>query len=542
MEKTPHPNRTSRGLVIGGVALGAALGAFAPAFADPPVAPRGAAVARQAPPRALGRAMTNDNGAPVAEIRESQTAGPNGPVLLQDWNLIQRLARFDRERIPERVVHARGAGAFGTFESIGDQSALTRAAFLSRPGIVTPVAVRFSTVIHGSGSPETLRDPRGFAVKFYTQEGNYDLVGNHLPVFFIRDSIRFPDMVHSLKPSPATNTQDVNRIFAFMSETPESTQMLTFLFSNYGTPATYREMHGFGVHAFVWVNAQGERAYVRYKWTSAQGQRNLTPAEAATTQGRDFQHATTDLYAAIGARRFPSWDLSVQVLLPDQLDDFDFNPLDPTRVWPEDRIPLRRIGRMTLNRVPTNFFVEVEQLAFSPGVLVPGIEPSEDQLLQGRLFSYADTQRYRLGANYLDIDVNRPLIAAVNYNQDGAFSRVRHADTNFFPNSGADETVRVDPSRPASSTAVSGNTVQLPNGRGSDFAQAGVLFRSFSDAEKTDLINTLGDALASTRNRTVRLRMLSHFFKADESYGARLAAKAGIPVEEVRRAAAALAN
>jgi catalase len=377
------------------------------------------------------RSLTNDNGAPVGDVRSSQTAGENGPVLLQDWNLVQRLARFDRERIPERVVHARGTGAFGTFETTNEQSALTRAKLFGKVGAKVPVAVRFSSVIHPSGSPESLRDPRGFAVKFYTSEGTYDLVGNNLPVFFIRDAIQFPDMVHSLKPSPATNKQDPNRVFAFMSDNPQSTHMLTQLYSDLGTPASYRTMDGNGVHAFVWVNDKGERTYVRYRWRSQQGVRNLSASEAAGAGAQDFQYMTTDLYSAIGRHDFPKWDLYVQAVAESAIGSFAFNPLDATKSWPESQVALQKVGTMTLDRLPTNYFEEVEQLAFSPGVMVPGIEPSEDRLLQGRLFSYADTQRYRLGANYLDIAVNRPRVPVANFAQDGSFSSKGLGDVNY---------------------------------------------------------------------------------------------------------------
>lgn len=487
-------------------------------------------------PRAV---MTNDNGAPVGDLSNAQTAGPDGPVLLQDWNLIQRLARFDRERIAERVVHARGTGAFGEFVSAGDFSRYTRARFLSGDGLRTPVAVRFSSVIHPSGSPETLRDPRGFAVKFYTQEGNYDLVGNNLPVFFIRDAIRFPDMVHALKPSPFTNRQDPNRVFAFMSQTPESTNMLTHLYSDLGTPATYREMNGSGVHAYVWVNAQGQRSYVRYSWRSLQGERNLTAAQAAETQGRDFQHMTTDLYDAIRGGRHPSWDLYIQRLSPEQAERLDFDPLDSTKSWPESIAGFERVGRMTLNRMPSNYFAEVEQLAFSPGVTVPGIEPSEDRLLQGRLFSYADTQRYRLGANYLDIAVNRPLSAVNNYNQDGNFAQRAPGDINFFPNGAAGQ-AQPDPQHRYSSRALRGATQQAVIRRTQNFRFAGERYRAFSAEERTHLIDNLVGDLSQVQSEAVRLRMAAHFYRADEAYGRRVAEGLHLSVERVRAEAAQL--
>ena len=280
--------------------------------------------------------LTRDNGAPVGDNQNSITAGANGSVLLQDVHLIQKLQRFARERIPERVVHARGTGAHGEFVATDDLSDLTIAAPFADQGKKTPVFVRFSTVIHGNHSPETLRDPRGFAVKFYSEQGNWDLVGNNLPVFFIRDAIKFPDMVHSLKPSPVDNMQDPNRVFDFMSHEPGSTQMLTFVYSDLGTPASYREMDGFGVHAYKLINDKGQVHYVKFNWKSQQRVKSLDADQVTKTQGMDFNHLTRDLYQNINAGNNPKWDLYVQVITPDQLDDFDFNPLDATKTWPEE--------------------------------------------------------------------------------------------------------------------------------------------------------------------------------------------------------------
>jgi catalase len=484
------------------------------------------------------RPLTNDNGAPVGDVRSSQTVGDNGPVLLQDWNLVQRLARFDRERVPERVVHARGTGAFGTFETTNDQSAMTRAKLFVK-GTRAPVAVRFSSVIHPSGSPESLRDPRGFAVKFYTSEGNYDLVGNNLPVFFIRDAIQFPDMVHSLKPSPATNRQDPNRVFAFMADNPQSTHMLTHLYSDLGTPSSYRTMDGNGVHAFVWVNGKGQRTYVRYHWKSVQGVKNLTASEAAATGGRDFQFMTTDLYDAIARRDFPKWDLYVQAIPESGLDGFAFNPLDATKLWPEAQIPMQKVGTMTLDRMPTNYFEEVEQLAFSPGVMVPGIEASEDRLLQGRLFSYADTQRYRLGANYLDIAANRPRVAVASYTQDGSFSAKGLGDVNY---SGVGSPFVATPSFKYSSRSVAGATQQAIIKKEGNFFQPGDMWRAMSSTEREHLVSNLAGDLGQVRSRDIKVTMCSYFYKADAAYGSAVARAVGIAESEVAKRAAALAE
>lgn len=486
-----------------------------------------------------GGSLTNDNGAPVANVRDSQTAGAHGPVLLQDWNLVQRLARFDRERIPERVVHARGTGAFGTFESTSDEHALTRASLFAKPGEKVPVAVRFSSVIHPSGSPESLRDPRGFAVKFYTKQGNYDLVGNNLPVFFIRDAIQFPDMVHSLKPSPATNKQDPNRVFAFMADNPQSTHMLTHLYSDYGTPVSYRFMDGNGVHAFVWVNEQGKRTYVRYRWKSLQGARNLTAPEAQAAGGRDFQFMTSDLYAAIGKRDFPKWDLYVQTMAEGDLDKKAYDPLDSTKIWPEGDAPLRKIGTMTLDRMPTNYFEEVEQLAFSPGVMPPGVEASEDRLLQGRIFSYADTQRYRLGSNYLDIAVNRPRVPVASYTQEGAFSAKGLGDTNF---SGIGSALVPNRGYGSSSRAVSGTTQQASVPKTQNFAQAGETYRGFNPGERERLVQNLAADLGQVKNKDVKVTMAAHFMRADAGYGRAVAKAIGLDEAEVAKKAAQLSD
>lgn len=473
--------------------------------------------------------MTTNQGAPVADNQNSKTAGRRGPALLEDYHLIEKIAHFDRERIPERVVHARGAGAHGSFVVESSMKAYTRAAFLQETGRETPVFVRFSTVIHGTGSPETARDPRGFAVKFYTEEGNYDLVGNHLPVFFIRDAIKFPDMVHSLKPSPETNIQEPGRYWDFMTLTPESTHMMTWLFSDHGTPANYREMDGFGVHAFKWVNAEGKVTYVKYKWESLQGVKTLDADGVVEVQGRDFNHATRDLYGHIAEGHFPKWRMLVQMMHPDEIDDLPFDPLDPTKIWPEDRFPYTPVGTMTLNRNPQNFFAEVEQAAFSPSALVPGIEPSEDKLLQGRLFSYPDTQRHRLGANYLQIPINCPYAPVRNHQRDGLMNVNQDpSPVNYEPNSytaGPKE----EPSYRESETSLVGYTTRSRIEKTDDFTQAGELYRSFTAAQKDNLLRNLVHDLNGVK-QDIQLRALCNFFRADPELGSRLAAGLGMDI------------
>lgn len=476
--------------------------------------------------------LTTNTGAPVANNQQSKTAGDRGPTLLEDYHLLEKLAHFDRERIPERVVHARGAGAYGVFKPEQSLARYTRAAFLQDPDVETRVFVRFSTVIQPSGSPETIRDPRGFAVKFYTSEGNYDLVGNNLPVFFINDAMKFPDMVHALKPAPHTNIATPNHYWDFFSHTPESTHMITWVFSDRGIPANYREMDGFGVHAFKWVNAEGDVSYVKYHWKSAQGVRSLTAAEAQKIGGENHSHATADLYDAIEQGNFPAWDLYVQILDPADMDAFSFDPLDPTKVWPEDVLPLVKVGRMTLNENPANYFAEVEQSAFSPSVLVPGIEPSEDKLLQGRLFSYPDTQRHRLGPNYLQIPVNCPYAARVQNHQRDGLMNVKQdpSPINYEPNSYSG-TPKEAPAYKESEAPLAGRAVRQAIEKTDDFTQAGAHYRSLTDAERDNLIANLVGDLRHT-DPQIQLRMICNFFRADAGYGMRVAQGLGVDVSE----------
>ncbi len=473
--------------------------------------------------------LKTNSGAPVGDNQNSQTAGSTGPVLLQDINLVEKLASFDRERIPERVVHPRGAGAFGEFVAAANFDEFTKAKLFSAKGKITALAVRFSLVINSSGSPETLRDPRGFATKFYTEEGNYDIVGNNLPVFFIRDAIKFPDMVHSLKPSPITNKQDPNRIFDFFSHIPEATNMLTYLYSDLGIPASYRNIDGSSVHAFKWVNAKGEVTYVKYTWKTLQGVKTFTAAEAAAIQGQDFQHATADLYDNIAKGNNPAWDLYVQMIKETELNNFDFSPLDATKIWPVNLIPLVKVGTMTLNKNPKNYFEDIEEIAFSPADLVPGIEPSEDRLLQGRLFSYFDAQRYRLGANFQKITVNAPKNSkAANYNQNGlADNAAVTSDVNYQPSVQAntltdDSTFKVAQTH-YSNVAISQRKIEKTN----DFAQAGDLYRSFNKENQDHLIANLVADLGQVKDKAVQMQMITFFYKADRNYGMRVATALG---------------
>ncbi|TVV76164.1 catalase [Sphingomonas solaris] len=481
---------------------------------------------------AVAPQFTRDNGAPVGENRNSKTAGGDlGPVLLEDNHLIEKLARFDRERVPERVVHARGTGAGGVFTATADISDITKAS-LFQSGKQTPVFVRFSTVIHPSGSPEGMRDPRGFATKFYTDQGNWDLVGNNLPIFFIRDAIQFPDMIHSLKPSPVTNKQDPNRFFDFFSATPEATNMLTHVYSNLGTPASYRTMDGNGVHAFKLVNAKGEPIFAKFRWISRQGVKNLNGAQVATAT---WNYLTDDLYGEIAKGNYPTWDLMVQTMPASEFAKLDYNPFDDTKEWLN--VPFKKIGEMTLNKVPDNFFEYTEQSAFAPSNMVPGIEPSPDRMLQGRLFSYADTQRYRVGANVQQLPVNRPRVAVVNNNQMGQLDQSEtKTDVNYFPAATGAKTTG-DQYR-QSTYEVAGMADAKAIAKTNNFAQAGAFYRALKPADKADLVKNLaGDLNVVTSARTKTI-MVSYFTQADKDFGTRLAKATNVPMADVNRAVA----
>ncbi len=471
--------------------------------------------------------LTTNQGAPIDDNQSSLTAGERGPTLLEDYQFIEKLAHFDRERTPERVVHARGTGAYGYFEAYGNVGQYTCAKFLQEKGKHTPVFVRVSTVIHSKGSPETARDPRGFAVKLYTEEGNYDIVGNNLPIFFIRDAIKFPDVIHSLKPDPVTNIQDPNRYWDFFSHTPEATNMITYVWSDLGIPKNYRHMNGFGVNTFVWVNAEGKRTYIKYHWISKQGVESLTRKEAGEVSGNDPQHATRDLYNAIARGDYPEWEFCVQLMDPQKESELDFDPLDDTKIWPEDEFPLLPIGKMVLNRNPENFFAEVEQAAFAPAVMVPGIEPSADKMLQGRMFAYPDTQRHRIGPNYLDIPINRPKVEVNNNQSDGYMTMSNPSGSINYEPSSLPGALKEAPPYPKSKAHIEGQTGRAKITKTNDFEQAGELYRSMSKTEQDRLIDNLVFDLKDV-DRPIQEQMVSYFSKADREYGRRVAQGLGI--------------
>ena len=492
----------------------------------------------QAPGNGESPTLTTRQGHPVSDNQSLRTVGERGPTTFENYHFIEKITHFDRERIPERVEQARGAGAHGFFEAYGTVGGepiakYTRAKLFQQKGKRTPVFVRFSTVVHGGHSPETLRDPRGFATKFYTEDGNWDLVGNNLKVFFIRDAMKFPDLVHSFKPDPVTFRQDTKRIFDFISLTPEATHMITWLFSPWGIPAGYRQMQGSGVNTYKWVNADGVGVLVKYHWVPKQGVKNLTQAEAEAIQAKNFNHATQDLYEAIERGDFPEWEMNVQIMEDGEHPELDFDPLDDTKIWPEPLFPMRPVGRMILNRNPVNYFAEVEQAAFGTGVLVDGLDFSDDKMLQGRSLSYSDTQRYRVGPNYLQLPINRPKTHVATNQRDGQMAY--HVDgieqgenphVNYEPSSlgGLKEAA---PAGKPHTPHYNADLVRQKITRQNDFQQAGERFRAFETCERDELIANLVDALKDCP-REIQERMVSNFTKADADYGRRVAEGIGL--------------
>lgn len=489
--------------------------------------------------------LTNRQGHPVYDNQNQRTVGARGPATLENYQFLEKISHFDRERIPERVVHARGTTAFGVFEAygkVGDEpiARYTRAKLLQEAGKQTEVAVRFSTVAGGRDSSEAVRDPRGFAVKFYTEDGNWDLVGNNLGVFFIRDAIKFPDFIHSQKPDPVTFERQVaNRVFDFASQTPESMHMFTLVLSPRGIPASYRHMQGFGVNTYKWVNAEGETKLVKYHWLPKQGVRSWTEADAAVQQGRELGVHTKDLYEAIARGEYPEWELCVQLMDDHDHPELDWDPLDDTKVWPENDFPVLPIGKMTLNRNATNFFAENEQIAFGTGVLVDGLDFSDDKMLVGRTFSYSDTQRYRVGPNYLQLPVNQAKNARVATNQrDGQMAY-------FVDNGGEDPSINYEPSirgglreaqyptHDEQGPEITGRVTRKRIPRTNDYRQAGERYQLSEQWEKDELVaNWVGNL--SQCDDAIRDRCVWHLFLCDDEYGARVAEGLGLTVDDVK--------
>ncbi|TFB21775.1 catalase [Filobacillus milosensis] len=476
--------------------------------------------------------LTTSSGAPVGDNQNSITAGRRGPTLIQDVHLLEKLAHFDRERIPERVVHAKGAGAHGYFEVTNDEiSKYTKADFLSEKGKRTPMFIRFSTVAGEAGSADTVRDPRGFAVKFYTEEGNYDLVGNNTPIFFIRDAIKFPDFIHTQKRNPQTHLKDKNMVWDFWSLSPESLHQVTYLHGDRGIPATYRHMNGYGSHTYKWVNEDGEKFWIKYHFVSDQGVKGLDEKVADELAGTNPDYHTEDLFNAIDKGDYPSWTLYVQVMPYEDAKTYKWDPFDVTKTWSKKDYPRIEVGKMVLNRNPENYFAEVEQAAFSPAHFVPGVEASPDKMLQGRLFSYSDTHRYRLGVNHEQIPVNRPVNETNNYQRDG-YMRVDGnggSKYNYEPNS-YDHLPKEDESTKIEPFEIEGVADSMPYSHADHYTQAGDLYRLMSDEGKERLVNAVVGHLGQCTMEEVKLRQIGHFYKADPDYGERVAKGLGLEV------------
>lgn len=473
---------------------------------------------------ATKKRLTTTGGAPVPDNQNVMTAGPRGPQLLQDVWFLEKLAHFDREVIPERRMHAKGSGAYGSFTVTNDITKYTRAKIFSEVGKKTELFVRFSTVAGERGAADAERDIRGFAVKFYTEEGNWDLVGNNTPVFFLRDPLKFPDLNHAVKRDPKTNLRSAENNWDFWTLLPEALHQVTIVMSDRGIPASYRHMHGFGSHTFSFINAQNERFWVKFHLKTQQGIKNLTDAEAGEAVGKCRETHQRDLYDAIDNKDFPRWTLAVQIMPEKDAEKVPYHPFDLSKVWPHKDYPLIEVGVMELNRNPENYFAEVEQAAFNPANVVPGISFSPDKMLQGRLFSYGDAQRYRLGVNHAHIPVNTPKCPFHSYHRDGAMRTDGNfgATIGYEPNSKEEWQEQPDFSEPP--LAINGAADHW-NFREDDddyFTQPGNLFRLMTPAQQDALFQNTARSISGA-SVEIQKRHIANCNKADPNYGAGVA-------------------
>jgi catalase len=483
--------------------------------------------------------LTTASGAPVADNQNSITAGARGPVLMQDFHLLEKLAHQNRERIPERTVHAKGSGAYGTLTITSDIAKYTKAKLFARVGKKTEAFIRFSTVAGERGAADAERDVRGFALRLYTEEGNWDLVGNNTPVFFVRDPLKFPDFIHTQKRHPRTNLRSPTAMWDFWSLSPESLHQVTILMSDRGLPASYRHIDGFGSHTYSFINAANERCWVKFHFKTMQGIRNWTNAEAAGKVAHDRETHQRDLYEAIERGDFPRWKFSVQIMPESDVGRTWYNPFDLTKVWPHKDYPLIEVGVLELNRNPENYFAEVEQAALAPSNIVPGIGHSPDKMLQARIFSYADAHRYRVGVNADQLPVNRPRCPVHTYHADGAMRLAGHANPDAFyePNSFAgpvqDDALREPPLK------ISGNADRYNHRDGNDdYKQPGALLRLMTPEQKDQLFHNIKAAMDGVPLDIVK-RQLVHFYRADPDYGIGVAARLGLSVSDLPSAVAA---
>jgi catalase len=471
---------------------------------------------------------TTSNGAPAISERNSLTLGANGPILLHDVHFLEQMAHFNRERVPERSPHAKGSGAFGVLEVTEDVSQYTKAALFQK-GARTDMLARFSTVAGEQGSPDTWRDPRGFALKFYTSEGNYDLVGNNTPVFFIRDTIKFPHFIRSQKRLPESGLRSNHMQWDFWTLNPESAHQVTYLMGDRGIPKTYRHMNGYGSHTYMWINEAGEKCWVKYHFISNQGVEGLTGAEANRIAGEDADYHRRDLHEAIERHEFPSWTLSVQVMPYADAKDYRFNPFDLTKIWPHGDYPLIKVGTMTLNKNPDNFFAQIEQAAFSPGNTVPGIGFSPDKMLLGRTFAYADAHRNRIGTNFHQLPVNRPRVPVNNYMFDGAMTYEHSGDQAVYaPNSAgrpfSDLTGPVEDSWEADGPMV--RSAYELHAQDDDFGQAGTLVREvWNDAQRAEFVDTVAGHLLGGVTGDVLEKAFDYWKNVDGDTGKKIEEK-----------------
>ena len=482
--------------------------------------------------------LTNEVGAPVADNTNSLTAGERGALLLEDNWLIEKLAHFDREVIPERRMHAKGSGAFGHFTVTNDITKYCCASVFSEVGKKTDVFVRFSTVAGERGAADAERDIRGFAVKFYTDEGNWDLVGNNTPVFFLRDPLQFPDLNHAIKRDPQTNLRSPQSNWDFWTMLPEALHQVTIVMSDRGIPASYRHMHGFGSHTYSLVNSESVRVWVKFHFLTRQGIKNLSNEEAAEIISKDRESHGRDLFNAIEQGDYPSWKLCIQVMTEEQAATYRENPFDITKVWKHGEFPLIEVGILELNRNPDNYFAQVEQAAFNPTHIVPGIGLSPDKLLQGRLFSYGDAQRYRLGVNHDQIPVNRAKCEVHSFHRDGQM----RVDGNegprkgYSPNSIGEWQVKGTKVAYSPSNGVAMRYNPYEDRTDDCFYQPGDLYRLMTEEKRRRLIeNTAADIMPVTDN--IKYRHAAHCYLADSEYGTRLAEALSLSVDEVKRLA-----
>jgi catalase len=486
--------------------------------------------------------LTTASGIPYHENENSMTVGPRGPILLQDFILHEKMAHCNRERIPERVVHAKGSGAYGTFTVTHDISKYTRAKIFNTIGKETKVFLRFSTVGGEKGSADTERDPRGFALKFYTEEGNWDLVGNNTPVFFLKDPKKFGDFIHTQKRDPYTNCKSATMMWDYWSLNPESLHQVMILMSSRGTPYGYRHMDGFGSHTFSMINAKNERVWVKFHFKNKQGIKNFTGDEASAMRGIDPDFAQHDLLHAIDNGDFPKWDLKIQVMTEEEAKTYRWNPFDLTKVWPHGDFPLMDVGVLELNQNPDNYFAHVEQSAFAPAHVVDGIGYSPDKMLQGRLLSYPDAHRHRLGGNYEQIPVNRCPFAVNNYERDGQMRVDGNGGSapNYFPNSF--DNIIADPAYKEPSwdlgTGVADWYNRNAEGENDHYTQPGNLYRLMSDYEKQELIKNIVGAMSGIdgpKKELITNRQLCHWFRADIGLGMAVAKGLQLDLDEAMR-------